>query len=95
MKHLFDMHAQATANNTTPILDEAFIAEQITTTGFEALRADLAAASWDALVEQSGISVGRHPRAGRTLPPQPLPRWPLGAWGSRIMKTAYTPFKHR
>ncbi|HRG49810.1 MAG TPA: FdhF/YdeP family oxidoreductase [Pseudomonadales bacterium] len=54
MKHLFDMHAQATANNTKPVLDEAFIAEH--TTGFEALRADLAAAAWGALVEQSGIA---------------------------------------
>lgn len=55
MKHLLDMHAQTKANNTAPILDEVFITEH--TTGFEALRADLAATSWESLIEQSGIAL--------------------------------------
>ncbi len=53
MKHLLAMDAEAKANATARVLDEAFITEH--TQGFEALCADLAAASWDALCEQSGI----------------------------------------
>lgn len=55
MKHLLDMDTQAQATNSPRVLDEAFIAEH--TIGFEALRADLAAASWESLVEQSGIAL--------------------------------------
>ena len=36
------------------VLDHAFIAEH--TTGFEALRTDVLAADWDAIVEESGVS---------------------------------------
>jgi molybdopterin-dependent oxidoreductase alpha subunit len=55
MKHLLDMDTQAQATHSHRVLDEAFIAEH--TIGFEALRADLAAASWESLVEQSGIAL--------------------------------------
>ncbi|HNI38183.1 MAG TPA: FdhF/YdeP family oxidoreductase, partial [Pseudomonadales bacterium] len=55
MKHLLDMDTQAQATHSPRVLDEAFIAEH--TIGFEALRADLAAASWESLVEQSGIAL--------------------------------------
>ena len=54
MKWLFETDANATGNAEAGVLDHAFIREH--TAGIDALRADIDATSWEAIVARSGLS---------------------------------------
>lgn len=64
-KALLDLDAQAQANGSARVLDEAFIAEH--TTGFDAFRDKVAALSWDTIEQESGLPQAALQEAAHTF----------------------------